>query len=326
VLYPLVTKIASTLHSTFYPDYAEEMEGIAEGLGMDMGEVVLVNLIYQLEGIGTGCAIKNTTGPCPPKNGPALCTGFVANGQGDADPVWQGRNLDWNLDAKLLKYVMQVDFQKNNVTLFTGVQVAGMVGILHGVKKDAFSVQLNARDDGGNVLANLFEQILLGGKEPTHHMRKAFEQAADFKAAEAYLSQGHLANQCYYIMAGAKHGDGAILTRGRTSIVDSWHLNEAPAKDTKGINKQPDWFRLQTNYDHWTEVPSYDDRRTPGVANVAAFCGKEVSEDCVLKVMTTWPTKNFHTDVTSVICPKTGYLSTTVWLPSPSSSGSLLVV
>jgi len=192
VLLPLLTKLVSTLHSTFYPDYAEEMVGIAKGLDMNLGEVVLINLIYQLEGIANGCELKNTTGLCPPKNGPSLCSGFVANGQGSDDLVWQGRNLDWNLDARLLKYVLQVEYQKNNATLFTGLQIAGMVGTLHGVKKGAFSVQVNARDDGGNVLVNLFEQILVGGKEPTHHMRKALEEATDFKSGEAMLSVGHL--------------------------------------------------------------------------------------------------------------------------------------
>mmetsp|Transcript_11363 Transcript_11363/g.36002 ORF Transcript_11363/g.36002 Transcript_11363/m.36002 type:complete len:231 (-) Transcript_11363:369-1061(-) len=135
------------------------------------------------------------------------------------------------------------------------------------------------------------------------------------------------ANQAYFIMAGANHGEGAVLTRGRTNLIDAWHLYETPAKDTKGINKQPDWFRLQTNYDHWTPAPSYDDRRTPGVTHGSQFCKSGVDMDCVLKVMTTWPTKNFHTDITSVMCPKTGYISTTVWSPSLSSSvaGTIVV-
>mmetsp|Transcript_9154 Transcript_9154/g.23745 ORF Transcript_9154/g.23745 Transcript_9154/m.23745 type:complete len:131 (-) Transcript_9154:297-689(-) len=115
-------------------------------------------------------------------------------------------------------------------------------------------------------------------------MRKAFEEAADFKSGEAMLSVGHLANQAYFIMAGANHGEGAVLTRGRTNVIDAWHLYETPAKDTKGINKQPDWFRLQTNYDHWTPAPSYDDRRTPGVTHGSQFCKSGVDMDCVLKV------------------------------------------
>jgi len=200
--------------------------------------------------------------------------------------------------------------------VFSGVQVVGMVGIIHGIKKGGFSVQMNARSDGGNVFLNIMEQLLLGGKEPTHHVRKVFENAEDFATAEKNLSSGHLANPVYFIMAGAKHGEGSIVTRDRQTAIDVWHLNEAPTKDTKGLNKQPDWMRLQTNYDHWMAAPSYDDRRTPGVAHTQANCGSGISKDCIEKTMMAWPTKNFHTDVTSIMCPQTGYMSVAVWLPS----------
>merc|ERR1712137_1200407 len=114
-------------------------------------------------------------------------------------------------------------------------------------------------------------------------------------------------------------GEGAIVTRDRKGAADVWHLYEKPSKDTKGINLQADWFRLQTNYDHWQPVPSYDNRRDPGVANMKQFCNGSPDADCVRKVMTTWPTQNHHTDITSVMCAKTGQLDITVWTPSSES-------
>lgn len=315
---PIITDITRSLKGKFYPDYADEMIGLADALGVSIGDVVLANLIYQVEGIGRACEAGNTTGPCPPKAaGPGMCTAIVGNGQDSLDGsgiIWQGRNLDWNLDATLLKYVLRVEYKRQNKTIFTGVQIAGEIGVLHGLRKGAFSVQLNARDQGGNFLNNL-GQIVLGLKTPTHVMRYALEHEDTFEHALEFLSTTHLANPAYFVMAGIQDREGAILTRDRKELVDVWHLFEAPSMDTQGINLQPDWFRLQTNFDHWTEVPDDDNRRTPGVANMAAFCADGVNRSCVMQVLTTWPTQNHHTDVTSVMCPKTGHIDVTVWVP-----------
>jgi len=312
---PLLSRVVQSMQSTFYRDYAQEMRGLAGALGLTDGEAVLINLIYQISGaLENDCPAKNTTGPCP-KKGPGLCTGLVANGQGPHDIVWQGRNMDWNFPPKLLAYVLQVEYRKNNATVFTAVQLAGMVGTLHGIRKGGFSVQLNARDGGGKLLPNLLEEILLGGKTPTHAMRRALEDRADYESAEQFLVAERFANPAYVIMAGAGHGQGAIVSHGRQRTDDVWHLYEDSAKDSKRINVQPDWFRLQTNYDHWEAPPSYDDRRTPGVAHAKEFLKNGVDDKTMWKVMTAWPTKNFHTDVTSIMCAQTGFMRTVVWLP-----------
>jgi N-acylethanolamine-hydrolysing acid amidase len=286
------------------------MVGLARALGVSVGDIVIVNLIYQIEDIGVTCDRRNTTGPCPP----GICTGAVVNGQGaSSGEVWQGRNLDWNLDASLLQYTLHVDYQRDNKTVFSGVQIAGQVGVLHGMRFGGFSAQLNARNQGGNVLSNLFEQILLGGRCPSHTLRYALENKVDFSTAETFLSSERLANPVYYVMAGIAHGEGVILSRDRARLVDAWHLFETPDKDKQQINIQPDWFRLQTNYDHWEVVPSYDDRRGPGVAHIKQYCSKEVDAPCMDKVMRAWPTKNHHTDVTSIMCPSTGFFDTVIW-------------
>lgn len=315
---PLVTSITKQLRYTYYRDYAEEMEGIADALGVSLGDVVLINLIYQVEHLGVSCKARNTTGPCPPheERGPGLCTGLVVNNANGDGPVFQGRNLDWNLDASLLRFIMQVNYERGGKTIFTGVQIVGMVGCLHGLRNGIFSVQLNARLEGGEILPNILEQILLGGKTPTHVIRKALETSENYKAAEDLLSKERLSNPGYLIMAGANHGEGVILTRDRNRLADAWRLDEVPSKDVKGINRQPDWLRLQTNYDHWTPAPSFDDRRTPGVANAVKLCSAGVNEKTVLDVMTQWPTQNHHTDVTSIMCPLTGYFETIVWTPA----------
>jgi len=317
VAIPVIATIVKSLKGSFYEDYAEEMVGLAKALGVSLGDIVAANLIYQLENIGVTCDKRNVTGPCPPKevDAPGLCTGVVAD---DGTKVFEGRNLDWNLDASLLQYVMQVEYQKNNRTVFIGAQIAGEIGVLHGMRPGGFSGQINARQTGGNVLENLAE-LALGAKTPTAVLRRALEDEADFDAAVKFLSFEKLANPVYYVVAGAEHSKGAILSMDRKGAADVWNLYEAPAKDTKKVNIQPDWFRLQTNYDHWDAVPSYDDRREPGVNNMKQNCNGTFDQECIWKVITTWPTKNHHTDVSAVMCPSTGYFDMKVWTPAPTS-------
>ena len=46
--------------------------------------------------------------------------------------------------------------------------------------------------------------------------------------------------------------------------------------------------RLQTNYDHWEQPPSSDDRRTPGDAHMVALGQRGVGVAGLLGVLTTW--------------------------------------
>ena len=71
---------------------------MAPALGLKLGDVVMMNLIYQIEHIGLNCSASNNTGPvpnCPAEKkkwdaarderekGPGLCTSIVAR-----DQVW----------------------------------------------------------------------------------------------------------------------------------------------------------------------------------------------------------------------------------------------
>lgn len=46
-----------------FGDYAAEMRGLSKACGLQLGDVVAGNLVYQLEGIGVNCSNWNNTGP-----------------------------------------------------------------------------------------------------------------------------------------------------------------------------------------------------------------------------------------------------------------------
>ena len=123
----LETWIPSPLRSTFLDivefvgsrvdtdlgDYGQELRGISQTVGIDLGDVVALNLAYELS---------------------ALCTSIVApTSQGT---LLHGRNLDFGdgsaFTNQLQNLTVQVQFQQNGQVLFESATYAGYVGILTG--------------------------------------------------------------------------------------------------------------------------------------------------------------------------------------------------
>ena len=129
-----IEKIAGKL-LPFFRDYGDEMKGYADALNITVGDVVSINLIYQLERLGLKCDSWNNTGPSRTCNredddsddegfygpfvpfpgtekeeyerevaeidAPGPCTSFVVS---DPDgKIWAGRNLDWNFPGEYSK-------------------------------------------------------------------------------------------------------------------------------------------------------------------------------------------------------------------------------
>ena len=334
---PIVEAIGRDIEP-YFSDYGAEMVAVAKTLGLDVGEVVAVNLIYQIEGVGLNCSNWNNTGPThkddpgciavdpdqrwcycknatefideetglipptprTPETGPGMCTSIVArNTDGN---IYHGRNLDWNLDPSLLGLAVDVDFQRNNETVFSGATLVGFVGVFNGMAP-TFSGSIDARGKGGLLWENLLESLLHKSMTPSQHLRKTLEQATSFEAATLDLASTDLINEVYYIVAGREGNEGMIISRGRTPD------ENGPVKTLNDT----DWFLTETNYDWWNPVPTADDRRTPVNANVAKLTAAGINATSVAEVMHVWPTFNHHTDYTGVFSPSTGAYSSVVW-------------
>lgn len=287
---PIIEKIAADIDTYFPQPFADELKGVAKGYGLKLGDAVIVNLIYQLEGIGVNCSARNNTGPCPSmemkKRGPGLCTSIVAEDENGM--MFHGRNLDWSIPAILRKTMIDVDYVKGGKIIFTASQPAGFVGILHGVRHGGWSYSMDARDVGGKLLPNLLQALLMKSMTPTQHIRKIMEEEAEFDGAIEKIAKGPIINPAYFIVGGP-NDEATVVTRGREEAVDYWKL------------KDPAFYLLETNYDHWKTPPSYDDRRKYGIEMMNKIGGKAgVNHDSLFKVMTSWPLFNHHTDFTNV--------------------------
>ena len=186
--------------------------------------------------------------------GPGLCTSIVAQDAGGR--ILLGRNLDWNLPKPVRELLIDIDFVKGGKKLFRATGAAGISGVLNGMayavsdagadaRGDArhglgWAASINARGKGGRLWANLAQSLLVHSMTPTQHLRKALEATADFEGALGELSGTAQVDENYFIVAGARPGEGAIVTRGREKAVDVWRLEPAAADG---------WFRVQTNFD-----------------------------------------------------------------------------
>jgi len=314
----------------YFKDFGDEIVGLSKALGAPMGDLVALNLVYQIEHVGLNCSNWNNTGPvadddavepswkhgcvhnetADAEKGPGFCTSVIAE---DLEGrIFHGRNLDWNLDKPLLDLIVDVDYQRNNKTVFTGTTLVGFVGILHGMRAGQWSWSMDARQKGGEVGINILEALLTGARTPAQEARFVMQglgqvEANTFDLAVKQLSSGPLVNDAFFIVAGTKSGEGAVVARDRNKVASLWTLEES-AKEGNGF------FMLETNYDYDKPVPKADDRRTPGIANMKALTQANVSPDGMLSVMSKWPTFNYHTDFTAIIASFNSTYDSYVWL------------
>ena len=327
---PLIEDVAAKLDAyKGFGDYAGEMRGLAKGLNLSLGDVVAGNLVYQLEGLGVNCSNWNNTGPTgqcanrtgvlsaeelerglpPREDGPGACTSIIA--QTASGQVYHARNLDWNLPKQVRQFVLDVEFHRSGgETVFVGTTLLGYTGLVTGLKRGGFTYSNDARCQGGKLLDNMLAMLLTGAQTPGQHARRVFEQAPDYASAIAMFEKTDLVDEVYYIVGGAKAGEGAVVTRDRIGTANVWRLEPKQS-----------FFLLETNYDHWESPPSSDDRRTPGESHMRELGSDGITVDGLLHVMTQWPTFNHHTDYTAIMSAQDGTNIGHVWMNTTGGGG-----
>ncbi|KAJ8335926.1 hypothetical protein SKAU_G00392680 [Synaphobranchus kaupii] len=284
-----------------YP-FNEEIKGIAKDSGVPLGEVILFNIFYEVF---------------------TVCTSLVAE---DADGnLFHGRNLDfglfmgwdlknktWTITEKLKPLVVNVDFTRNNRTVFKSTNFAGYVGMLTGIRPHTFTLTMNERFslDGGYI--GILEWIL--GKRDGMWMsfltRSVLENATSYEEAKNRLAQTKLLAPAYFILGGNQTGQGCVITRSRVLSLDIWELERKLGR----------WYVLETNYDHWKEPLFLDDRRTPAMRCMNQTMQANISIKTIYNVLSTKPVLNKLTTYTTLMDVSKGRLESYIRdCPSPCS-------
>ena len=260
-----IQAIATQLDKYFPYPFNEEMRGVAEALEVDVGEVVIANLVYDFS---------------------AFCTSIVAeqkNGQ-----IIHGRNLDYDYSPELQNVTFLADYYRNGSLLFTSAQLAGYLGVVTGHKYKTFTFSINERDQG-SWLINLLFAILDRGATPLSFLtREIMENSTSYSSAVQTLRTRDLIAPAYFIVGGVNPEEGVVLTRDQFRLVDEWKLNSS----SNGIES---WYLLETNYDHWIAPPAKDDRRTPGMRAMNATTQEYINFDTLMDVLSVKPVCNKDT-------------------------------
>ncbi|KAH3726701.1 N-acylethanolamine-hydrolyzing acid amidase-like [Dreissena polymorpha] len=267
-LLPFIDLIATDLDDYIDQPYSDEMRGIANIMNISLGEVLLANLIYDLS---------------------AFCTSIVsqdANGM-----IWHSRNLDYGYTDMLKNLTVFVDFQRGGQTVYSAITYAGYVGVLTGQRPNGFTITVDERDQG-IPLWNLILALLDDNAVPISFLvRNSLDNDTTFEDAVQRLAYTQTIADAYFIIAGTKADEGAVVTKGRLAADDIWRLN---AENNR-------WFLVETNYDHWLPPPPDDDRRDPAIKAMNTMGRSNITVDNLFAVMSTPPVLNKKTTYTIVM-------------------------
>ncbi|KAF7686676.1 acid ceramidase [Silurus meridionalis] len=279
----LIDKALPLMVDTLPYPFNEEIKGIAAASGVPLGEVVLFNIFYEIFTVCTSLVAEDPDGNLIHARN--LDFGLFMG--------WDIKNQSWVITELLKPLVVNVDFRRNNSTVFQSTNFAGYVGMLTGVRPYMFTLTMNERFslDGGYI--GILEWIL--GKRDGVWMsfltRSVLENATSYAEAKKLLSDTKLLAPAYFILGGNQSGEACIITRSRTHNLNPLELDVQHGR----------WYVLETNYDHWKMPLFLDDRRTPAMKCMNQTTQANVSIKTVYDVLSTKPVLNKLTTYTTLM-------------------------
>uniref|UniRef100_A0A8B9DSU3 Acid ceramidase n=1 Tax=Anser cygnoides TaxID=8845 RepID=A0A8B9DSU3_ANSCY len=285
-------KTESHLTETLPYPFNEELQGIANSSGVPLGEIVIFNIFYEIFTVCTSIVAEDKTGKL--YHARNLDFGLFLG--------WDVKNNSWTLTRELKPTVVNLDFQRNNKTVFRSTNFAGYIGMVSGVKPDLFTLTMNERFslDGGYV--GIFEWFL--GRRDGMWMgfltRAVLENATSYQDAKEKLAKTRLLAPAYFILGGKNSGEGCVITRSRTAALDIWDLDI----------KKGTWYVLETNYDRWKPPLILDNRRTPAMKCLNQTTQENISLPTIYDVLSTKPVLNKLTVCTTLMEVYNGHTET----------------
>lgn len=194
-----------------YVFYIDELNGIAEETNIDVSNLILMQLCYEV------CA---------------CCTSVIFD---TPKAALHFRTMDWSM-PELKEITFNARFIKGGETLYTATTWAGYVGVMTACRKDIGSVSLNYRRANDGIMSNLSSMI--AGSWPAGFLiRHSIETANDYDQLKSYLSKSKLISPCYLTICGPTPKTGRILVRNREGLDISYKMSDLH-------------YLVQTNIDH----------------------------------------------------------------------------
>jgi hypothetical protein len=190
--------------------YVDEISYIADRMGMNFDEILVLQLIYE-------CS--------------SACTSAVLNINGDDLFV---RTMDWPMDF-LKQMTIQLNIKKNGIAIAQGITWIGYVGLLtamtasndySGMASNAFGISINYRKTQditlGTIIKNAFRTFNM--KWPVGYLvRDIIEKNMGRTRAIKTLSDAHLISPCYITVFSP--GNSKMITRDANAFVSIRDIN-----------------------------------------------------------------------------------------------------
>ncbi|XP_064509832.1 N-acylethanolamine-hydrolyzing acid amidase [Pseudopipra pipra] len=266
-VHQVIRPIAAELEQFMPQPFAGEIVGLCQALGISLGDGILLNFAYEST---------------------AFCTSIVA--QDDKGNIYHGRNLDYDFVDILSKITVDVQFIKSGQVAYQGTTFLGYVGLWTGQRPHKFTISGDERD-GGRWWENAIAAFLNRNYPVSWLVRDTLSRAEDFQSAVLRLAGIPIIAEVYYIVGGVSPKEGMVITRNRKGPADLWPLDPLGGA----------WFRVETNYDHWTTPPPFDDRRTAAIKALNATGQQNINFDTLFKVLSVKPVLNVNTVYTTVM-------------------------
>ena len=270
-LLPLAEKVATDLDFAFGPVVAAELRGIADSADFELGQIVLLNVLYELT---------------------AFCTSILA-----VEPdgtLLHARNLDYSLPHDLQEVTIQVSFVRSGKPVFTATTFAGFAGVLTGMSS-VLSVTVDEWNTGA-AWENAFSALLEGGKAVTFVIRELLEDPTMTYADAAHtLATEHLIAPSFLTVGGIGANQTHIITRNRLNAENITTL------ETVAHTNHP-FAIVITNYPTNQPDPPSDPRRTFALHHLEAITAADLDPSSLLSVISTPPVLNKGTVYSILAC------------------------
>ncbi|XP_061543661.1 N-acylethanolamine-hydrolyzing acid amidase-like [Phycodurus eques] len=270
--------------------YGEELRGMAAHFGTSLSDAIMLNFAYEAS---------------------AFCTSIVA--QDKQGNVYHGRNLDYP-HSVLRNLTVNVIFRKDGKISYVGTTFAGYVGLWTGQSPYKFTVSGDQRGRGHlwDFWKNIVSAFLLRRSPVSWLVRETLEKAEDFQDAVLRLSKIPIITGVYYIVGGARAGEGVVITRDRGGPADIWPLDPLSGG----------WYRVETNFDHWLPSPAKDHRREAAEKAMNATGQEHINMYALYQVLSILPVCNGITVYTTIMSGATPEKYTTLVRPPDCRASS----
>jgi hypothetical protein len=199
-----ITGIAATQKKYVPARFAEEMQGVADGAGLPLGDIVAANYIPEM----------------------FHCSGFALSGSATKDgTLYHGRILDYGCDWRLQEHAVVTIAEPEGKIAFANVTYAGFVGSVTGMNARRVSIG----EMGGRGLGHW------DGVPMAILVRMALEDAGDLEAAIAVFRDHPRTCQYFYVIADGNTGQ-AVGMEASWDVFGVVRMGEAHARLPHAVN------------------------------------------------------------------------------------------